>query len=65
MECCRQNSKKIFNSHKNWFIEFLEVSDYEFAIKSEKFCMSNFVKIQIITELLAITLGLASCVLDI
>jgi len=60
---CRQNFKKIFDSYKNWFIGFL---DYEFAIRSEKqYCMSDFVKIQIITELLAITLDLASCVLDI
>jgi len=37
MECCKQNLKKIFDSHKNWFIGFLEVSNYEFAIRSEKF----------------------------
>jgi len=33
--------KKIFDSYKNWFIGFLEVFDYEFAIRSEKFCDSK------------------------
>jgi len=41
MECCRQNFKKIFDSYKNWFIGFLEISDYEFAIRSEKFWSSK------------------------